>query len=153
TWPLAASVETDLPHTIGVSDVDVPYIAWALAWQSHALATSPTHYLDANIYHPAAHALLYGDPGIAALPVFVPIFLETGNPTLAIDLVLILGIALTAWSLHYVVELWTGSWLAGLVGASTFLTNYWAIPWFFGWAPTYAVLCYLPFIAYLAARP
>jgi hypothetical protein len=153
TWPLAAHVETHLPNTAGPSATDVPYIAWALAWQSHALATNPTRYLDANIYHPASRALLYGDPGIAALPVFAPVFLETGNPTLAINLVLIAGIALTAWSLHYVVELWTRSWLAGLVGASTFLTNAWAIPGFFGWAPTYAILCYLPFVAYLAARP
>jgi hypothetical protein len=104
-------------------------------------------YFEGNIYHPAPHALLYGDPGLAALPIFAPIFLESGNPALAINVVLLAGITLTAWSLHYVVESWTGSWLAGLVGAATFLTNPWEIPYFFGWAPTYAILCYLPFVA------
>jgi hypothetical protein len=153
TWPLAPNAATHLPNTSGPSSTDVPYITWALAWQSHALATDPMRYFEANIYHPAPHALLYGDPGLAALPIFAPIFLESGNPALAINVVLLAGITLTAWSLHYVVESWTGSWLAGLVGAATFLTNPWEIPYFFGWAPTYAILCYLPFVAYLAAHP
>ncbi|MGH7895695.1 MAG: hypothetical protein ACREQL_13570 [Candidatus Binatia bacterium] len=153
TWPLPAHLATHLPNTSGPSSTDVPYITWVMAYQAHALVTDPSGYLDGNIYYPARHTVLYGDPGLGALPIFAPIFLATGNPTLAINLVLLVGIALTAWSLHLVVERWTGSWLAGVVGASTFLTNPWEIPWFFGWAPTYTVLFYLPVIAYLAARP
>jgi hypothetical protein len=153
TWPLAPSARDHLANIAGPSSTDLPYIAWALAWQTHALASDPARYLDANIYAPAPHTLAYCDQGLAALPVFAPVFLATGNPTLAINVVFFLGIVLTAWALHLVVETWTRSWLAGLVGATTFLTNPWTIPWFFGWAPTYAMLFCLPVVAYLVARP
>jgi hypothetical protein len=121
-----------------------------LAWQSHALATAPSTILDANIYWPARRALLYGDPGLGALPFFAPVFLTTGNPTLAVNCLFLGGIALTAWSLHLVVRRWCGSHAAGVVAAATLLTNPWTLD-FFSWAPSYAVLFYLPWIAYVAA--
>jgi hypothetical protein len=153
TWPLAAHLTTHLPYTKNVSQTDVPYIAWTLAWQSHALATDPAHYVDANIYHPARETLFYGDPGIGALPLFAPVYLATGNPTLAINVVFLGGLALTATALHLVVGRWTGDALAGVVAVATLLTNP-ALMWqFLPWAPSYAVLLWFPCIMWLAARP
>ncbi len=41
TWPLGAHVTTDLPHVAGTFESDLYYAGWALAWQTHALATAP----------------------------------------------------------------------------------------------------------------
>lgn len=130
----------------------MPYIAWALAYQSHALATASSTYLDANIFHPARRALLYGEPGLAALPLFAPVFLASGNPTAAINFVLLGGLVLTALGIHLAVERWVGSWLAGLVAGTALLTNPWCLWQFFPSAPSYAVLPYFPWIVFFAAR-
>ena len=153
TWPLAAHATTHLVNTGTICRTDIPYITWALSWQSHALATAPATVLDTNIYWPAHRTLFYGDPGLGALPYFAPVFLATGNPTLAVNCLFLLGIIMTAWSLHLVVQRWTGSHAAGVVAAATLLMNPWVIWGFFPWAPSYTVFFYLPWIAYLAATP
>jgi hypothetical protein len=153
TWPLAARLATHLPATLVPCRTDIPYITWTLAYQSHALTTAPTTVLDANIYWPARHALLYGETGLAALPLFLPVFVATGNPTLAINLVFFGCLALTLASLHLVVARWTSSHLAGLVAAWTFLMNPWTLWLFLPWAPSYSVLMFFPLIILLAATP
>jgi hypothetical protein len=153
TWPLAAHVRTHVANTIIVARTDVPYIAWALAWQSHALATAPGSYADANIYFPAPDALLYGDPGLASLPLFAPVFLATGNPALAVNVVFLGGLVLTAVALHAVVRRWTGSHAAGAVAGAVFLLDPWGVWRFFSWAPSYAMLAGFPVVAWLVARP
>jgi hypothetical protein len=152
TWPLGAHLRSRIAHTRPACRTDIPYIAWALAWQSHALATDPARYLDANIYHPARRTLLFGDAGLSALPLFAPVFLATGNPTLAVNVLFLAGLVLTAASFHAVVWWWTRSGLAGLVAGATFLLNPWAIREFYAWAPSYAVMFYFPPLVALAAR-
>src|SRR6185369_16118520 len=80
-------------------------------------------------------------------------FAATGNPTLALNLVLLGCIAATATSLHRVVVHWSGSELGGFVGGWTFLTARWVLWEFFPTAPSYSVLQYLPLIVLLAATP
>ncbi|MGH7895691.1 MAG: hypothetical protein ACREQL_13550, partial [Candidatus Binatia bacterium] len=153
TWPLGAHLTTHLPLPKFPCVLDVPYITWALAWQSHALATDPAHYVDANIYYPDRGALFYGDPGLSALPLFAPVFLATGNPTLAINVVFLGGLALSATALHLVVASWTGTPLAGVVAAATLLANPQLTWGFLPWAPSYAVLALFPVLMRMAARP
>ena len=59
TWPLARHLATHLPNTVLTCQSDTLLITWALAWMSHALVTAPWTLADANIYHPAPHALFY----------------------------------------------------------------------------------------------
>ena len=153
TWPLGAQITTHLPSTNIACRSDPPYMAWALAYESHALATAPTTFLDANIYFPARHALLYGDTGFGPLPYFLPAFLLSGNPALALNLVFLSCVALTAWTMHLVVRHWTGSSLAGFVAAWTLLMNPWVLWRLIPAAPSYAVLQYFPVIILLAATP
>jgi hypothetical protein len=153
TWPLAAHLGTHLPNTTIACRSDTLHIAWALAYQSHALATAPATFLDANIYHPARNTLFYFDPGFAALPYYLPLFLSTGNPAFSINAVLLGCIVLTAWSLYMVVERWTGSYLAGLIAGWAYLTNPFMIWHFLPYVPSYSVLQYFPWIVYLAAKP
>jgi hypothetical protein len=92
-------------------------------------------------------------PVSGALAYFMPTFLLTGNPTLALNLLLLGGIALTAASLHLAVAAWTGSQPAGFVAAATFLGSRWVLWDFIPSAPSYAMLQYFPAIMLLAARP
>src|SRR5574341_1385246 len=92
TWPLAAHLTTHLPDTWRGCRFDTPHVAWALAHQTRALTTAPAELGDANAYYPAPHALFYTDAGPGALPLFAPVFLATDNPTLSINLTLLLGI-------------------------------------------------------------
>src|SRR5437870_2436831 len=153
TWPLAAHLRTHLPSTEAACTCDTLLIAWVLAWQTHALATAPLHFAQANIYHPAPHALFYCEAGVGALPYYAPAFLLTGSPALALNVTLLGGVALTAWALHLVVRRWTSSHLGGTVAAWTFLTTRWVL-WEWGpVAPNYVVLPYFPLIVLLVATP
>ena len=149
TWPLARHLTTHLPG----GRPDALYMAWVLAYESHALTTAPLALLDTNIFHPARRTLFYGDTGFGMLPYFLPTFVLTGNPTLAINVAFLGCIALTASALHLVVHRWTGSHLAGLVAGWTLLTRPWVLWEFIPSAPSYAVLQYFPAIVLLAATP
>jgi hypothetical protein len=154
TWPLASSALTSLPF-VGVvpnlSYFDLYYSVWALSHESLSLVSTPALFADANIYHPAPAALFYGPAAIGALPLFAPVFLATGNPALAINVTFIIGLALTGAAMHVVVRRWTGSDLAGLVGAATVVANQWLVWGFVPTAPHWSALYCLPLIAFMAA--
>jgi hypothetical protein len=153
TWPLAAHLTTHLPDTSVISPFDPLWSGWVLAWESHALATAPGELFHPNIYHPARDTLFYSSTAFGAVPYFMPVFLLTGNPILAQNLLFLGGVALTAWTLHLVVVRWTGSVLAAVVAAWTLLLTHWMLWGFLPTAPDEAVLFYLPLIVLLAARP
>lgn len=148
TWPLGAHLATRLP---AACRFDALYGIWALAWNTHALTTAPWRLLDANIYHPAPHALLYGPSAFGLLPYFAPTFVLTGNPALSMNLAFLVCIALTAWGLHRVVVRWTGSELAGLVAGWALLTTKPTLAMVS--TPTYLSLLYFPWVMALVALP
>lgn len=151
TWPLADRCADHLPDASQVR-ADPLYAIWALAWQTHALATDPWILPNANVYHPTRRALFYGPPGSGALPLFAPTFLASGNPALAINLTLLAGVTLSAWGLHLVVGRWTGSFAAALVAGSSLLATPMTVLWSAA-TPQYAALMYLPSLIALAAAP
>jgi len=153
TWPLTARIDTHLPNTDVACAYDSLYMGWALSYESHALTTRGARLRDANIYQPARRTLFYGDTGFGALPYFMPVFLLTGNPTFALNVLILGSVALTAWTLHLVVLRWTGSHLAGFIAACTLLTTRWVLWEQSPEAPTYAVMQYFPLIVLLAAVP
>src|SRR5262245_60792952 len=97
TWPLGADLATHLPN-MPPARMDTLHSLWVLSWESHALATHPARFLEANVYAPAPHALLYSTMGLATLPYFTPMFLATGNPVLAANLAFLGCVVLAAWS-------------------------------------------------------
>lgn len=145
TWPLASLSTTHLPRTLAPIGADMHLAGWALAWQTHALTTDPARFLHANVYWPAPRALLYGTPGFGLLPPFAPIFLATGNPTLALNGALLLSLALTAASLHLVTVRWTGLPAAGIAAGFVFLFSPMALAQV-GLMPQYAALAALPLV-------
>lgn len=153
TWPLAAHLTTHLPAVAIGGPLDSLLNGWAMAHQSRALVADPCSIADGGIYWPARRALFYGEAGFGGVPFFMPVFLATGNPTLALNVVLFAGLALTAWAMHLVVAHLTGSDRAGFVAAAALATS----PWY-AWAwlpavPSFGMLQYFPVIMCLAARP
>jgi hypothetical protein len=151
TWPLAGHVTTHLPAP-GFKG-DVLYSTWTLAWQTHALLTDPARIADARIYYPTPWALFYGPLAQGALPVFVPAWLLSGDPTIAINVVLLAGLTLLGWGAHCATQHMTGCWWAGLAAGGVLLTNAWIVWGFVPNAPHYAMLGGFPWIVALAARP
>jgi hypothetical protein len=153
TWPLAASLGTHVPGVSPVAEMDTLHSLWILSWETHALSVAPAHVLDANIYHPTPHALLYSTLGLGTLPYFAPTFLLTANPVLAANLAFIACMALAAWGLDRVVRAWSGSALGAAIAACTFLLTPWVL---WTWTPPRPVhfpLQYFPWIAMLGAMP
>jgi hypothetical protein len=146
TWPLGAMITTHLPNTAFSCPFDPLLLAWALAHESRTLFTAPGQLFHANIFHPDPYALLYGETGIGALPCFMPVFLLTGNPALALNATFLGSTVLTASVLHWVVARWTLSALAGGVAAAGFLLTRWVLWTHAPCVPTYALLQYLPLI-------
>lgn len=152
TWPLAAHLATHLPATVPACRFDPLYSAWALAWQATALVRGMP-LGDANIYHPAREAFWYGAPGYGALLWFAPVFLVTGNPTLAVNVLFLAGLTTTAAAAHWVVARWTGSFAAGTVAGTVLLANRWML-WDLGpTAPRLATLTWLPLCIAATVRP
>lgn len=152
TWPLARVAGTALPGAAPACRFDTPLIEWILAHETRALTGSPSELLHAGMYHPEPYALFYGPLALGALPLFAPVALATGNPTLAINATLLGGAVLTAFALHVVLWRTTRSHLAGAVGGWTFLTSRWLL-----WAhvptnPFYSCLALLPLIIAIVAR-
>ena len=69
TWPQARLLSSHL-----AAHHDAYFSIWRLAWIAHALATSPRHIFDANIFHPSPTTLAYSDAtmleGLAGAPLF-----------------------------------------------------------------------------------
>src|SRR5258706_12072465 len=65
TWPIATCLDRCVVDASRLSQGwfavalqrDVDLIVWILAWGAHALATGPAALFEANLFHPAAHAL------------------------------------------------------------------------------------------------
>jgi hypothetical protein len=150
TWPLGADLRTKLPLTTVPAGADLYYAGWALAWQTH-VATDPREYANANIYAPAALGLFYGTPGFALVPLFAPVFLVSGNPTLSLNLTILAGIAATATALHLVTARWTNSAFAGVAAGSLYLTSNAALNDTAA-MPIYAALFAMPVVIWVVAE-
>ena len=153
TWPLVAYIATHHPSLGPGSDFDSLYTAWVLAWETHVLSSGTLAFANANIYYPEPGALFYGPAAFGALPFFAPVYLLTGNPALASNLLFLGCLTLTAAMVHLVVHSWTRLHTAGLVAAVAILANRWLLWAFVPRVPQLSVLCYFPLIILLSASP
>jgi hypothetical protein len=153
TWPLAEHAHTHISNASVAAEFDSLYSAWVLSHESRALAEAPSRLADGKIYHPTAAAVFYGPSALGALPYFAPVYALSGNPALAINVVLVLCTALTAVGLHLVIHAWTGDHAAGAIAAFAFLTCRWVLFGFVAVTPHLSVLQYFPWIVFLAAGP
>src|SRR6476661_2219527 len=119
TWPLATA-----PGRWSRNDTaDTVHHGWILAWDAHQLAHDPLRLFDANIFYPEPDTLAYSDHLIVQGMMGAPLFWLGASPVLVYNLLLIAGLALTAWTTSLVMARWTGSRLAGLFSGSLMAFN------------------------------
>jgi hypothetical protein len=101
TNPLLVSLGT------AVNDpVDPMLNTWILAWNHHALLTNPAELLNANIFYPYAHTLLYSETLLLPSLILFPLAAAVDNPLLTYNLLVLLGFTSTGMSGYLL-----GSWL------------------------------------------
>jgi MYXO-CTERM domain-containing protein len=74
---------------------DTRLFLWTLSWDVHALTHRPLHLFDANIFYPEPRTLAYSEHLVGSAVVGAPFLLATGNPVLAMNVVVLLSCVLS----------------------------------------------------------
>lgn len=115
TWPQARHLGSQaVPHQ------DVYFNMWRLQWFAHALAVSPTHLFDANIFYPQPLTLAYSDAmpleGIVAAPM-----VWAGLSRMLVHNIMLLGaICASGLAMFALARYLTGSRGAGVLAGIVF---------------------------------
>jgi hypothetical protein len=119
TWPLALD-----PGRYSRNDnADTELNEWIMAWIAHQLPRDPQHLFEANIFYPAHDSLAFSEPLIVPALMGAPMAWAGFSPVLVHNVVLIAGLALTAFAGYLLIETWTGSLAAGLLAGSLLAFN------------------------------
>ena len=113
TWPIASA-----PSRLTLASADVSHSAWTMAWIDHAVVHQPLAIFDTNTFWPEQNTLTYAEPMFVPALFAAPVRMLGGSAVLAANVVMMVGLTLTAWSVWFVVARWTGSSGAGLVAGS-----------------------------------
>ena len=119
TWPLALHPARYSRNDNG----DAMLNEWILAWVEHQLPRDPWHLFQAPIFYPARDVLAFSEPLIVPAIMGAPFAWAGASPVLVFNLLLLAGFALSAFGMFWVVEVWTGDALAGLLAGSVFAFN------------------------------
>jgi hypothetical protein len=119
TWPLV----TD-PAVLSLNDNgDAQLNEWILAWVVHQLPRDPANLFEGNIFYPAKGSLAFSEPLIVPAIMAAPVFWLGGSPVVAYNILLLVGLTLTALATYAVVFSWTEDRPAALVAGSLFAFN------------------------------
>ncbi|MFN7980162.1 MAG: hypothetical protein U0P30_18660 [Vicinamibacterales bacterium] len=119
TWPLAA----DLDGQSRLDNADSALNTWIVSWVAEALPRDPAHVFDAPIFHPERHTLAYSESLIAQGAMAAPLRAAGLSPTATYNLLVIVGLALSAWAMWRLVASWTGDEWAGALAGAAFAFN------------------------------
>jgi hypothetical protein len=73
---------------------DTHLYLWTLMWDAHAFLHQPLGIFDANIFYPERHTLAYSENLIGSAFFAAPVLWVTGNPVLAMNVLLLLSTVL-----------------------------------------------------------
>jgi hypothetical protein len=119
TWPLATGPGTLSRH----DNADAMLNEWIVAWVAHQAPRAPLQLFDANIFHPEPRALAFSEHMTVQGLMGAPVFWLGGSPLLAYNLLVIAGLALSAWAMWLLLARWTGSTAAGAVAGTLVAFN------------------------------
>ena len=119
TWPLATGPGTLSRH----DNADAMLNEWIVAWVAHQAPLAPLQLFDANIFHPEPRALAFSEHMTVQGLMGAPVAWLGGSPLLAYNLLVIAGLALSAWAMWLLLWRWTSSYAAGAVAGSLVAFN------------------------------
>jgi hypothetical protein len=112
TWPAAALLDST------VTDLGDPVLTtWILAWDVHALGSTPLRLFDANMFHPRRWTLAYTEHLLGLVPLAWPVRLLGAGSVLAHNVVWLATFPLTGLALFRLVRHLTGHAGAATVAA------------------------------------
>jgi len=115
TWPLARQIATHAPQ-----HHDVYFNMWRLRWFAHALASSPAHLFDGNIFHPEPNTLALSDAMLVEGAIASPMIWARGNAVAVQNIMILLPIALSGTAMFALARYLTGSRAAALIAGIVF---------------------------------
>jgi hypothetical protein len=80
---------------------DTRLFLWTLSWDVHALLHQPLRLFDANIFHPEPRTLAYSEHLVGSAFLSAPFLLATGNPVLALNVVVLLSCVLSGAGAYF----------------------------------------------------
>lgn len=113
TWPLV----TGLNH-LSRWNHDEWLNAWAVSWIAHQLPRDPVHLFDANIFYPTESTLAYTEPLIVPGLMGAPLRWLGASPLLTYNVLVLLGLTLTALAMYALVVTWSGDYWGGLLAGA-----------------------------------
>jgi len=113
TWPLA----TDPAHLV-YENADVELNAWIVSWVAHQAPRNPMRLFDANTFHPDRGVLAFSEPLILPGLVAIGPRVLGASAVLTHNLLLMLGLLLTALAGSWVGERLSGDRIGGLFAGS-----------------------------------
>jgi hypothetical protein len=110
-------------HLFG--DGDSYFLPWVLSWVFHHLGSGLWRggLFDANIFYPAPNSLAFSEHHLSAQLLYAPLYLATGNPVLAYNLVLLLSYVCLGLAMFALVRYLTDDLLAALIAGFIFAFN------------------------------
>lgn len=119
SWPLAS----DISHLSRLDNHDAPSLIWTIAWDAHELLRGPLHLFDATAFYPDHHTLAFSEHMIVPALMGAPLLWAGVHPVTVYNVLIILGLALSGWSMFLVMERWTRSTLAAVVAGLLYAFN------------------------------
>ena len=114
-WPIARH-----PASLASPHQDVYFNMWRLRWTAHALASSPAHLFDGNIFYPEKTTLALSDAMLVEGLVAAPLIWAGVQPVLVHSLMMLLPIAASGLAMFALARHLTGSRGAGLLAGIAF---------------------------------
>ncbi len=111
SWPLAS----DLGHLTRLDNNDAQLNTFVIAWNAHILPRDPLHLFEATPFYPEAHSLAFSEHMLVPSLIGAPLLWSGVSPVTVYNVLIILGLALSAWSMYVVMERWTGSMSAAVI--------------------------------------
>lgn len=96
---------------------------WILSWVAHQATSDPVHMVDANIFYPDSRTLAYSEYLIVPAAIGAPILWFGGSSTLEYNILILVGLTLTAWTGFLLIQRWTGDVAAGVIGGAIIAFN------------------------------
>ena len=111
-----AQLADQLPSNLG----DPVLVIWIMRWGAHALVSHPAGLFNANIFWPYGSTLAYADSLLSVMPLYAALYGITGGWTPALNVLLLLLMALNLGATYSLVRWLTGRTASGLVAALAF---------------------------------
>ena len=119
SWPLASN-----PGGLArLDNHDAETLTWTMAWVAHIVPRAPWQLFDAPVFYPEAHALAFSEHMFVPSMLGAPLLWAGASPVLVYNLLIILGLALSGWTMFLVMERLTRSTWAAIIAGLVYAFN------------------------------